>query len=519
MREGSPGSPLALVWAVLSALLLALQAGLGCSPGTEPQAGAPGAPAPEADRPRVVVLISIDTLRPDHLGLYGYDRFTSPVLDALAEEGTVFEDTSATAPWTLPSHASMLTGLYPMSHGVVSSRTKLPPGVPTLATIFGDKGFETAAVVNVVWLKKEDYQLTRDFEKYQWVRTNLARESASTWVTDAAIEWLSELGDDRMFLFMHYYDVHSDYASEPAYEKLFVGDYDGPADGTTWQLRRASLEDDYLASCRDDFDPERCTFGGGEDAQVVDSSVEKVRFDARDLQHLRDLYDAQIRQLDAELGRFVAALRKLELLDETLLVVTSDHGEEFMEHGRLEHFLTTHEESLRVPLLLRGPGVPAGRRVSAPVSSVDLAPTLLALAGVDAPVAFDGLDLGPLLSSAPPGEATALPYSARYLYGEASGGHTYNFFAGGFFPVYRSVRRGPFKLVHDAKHDSFALYDLTNDPTEQHDVSAREPAVKAQLVAEMTRRYRQGLPEADPADPVELSPEDAARLRALGYVP
>lgn len=511
MRGGSSSFPLACVFAIAFSAFPRL----GCSPETY----APGVSYLGPDRPRVVVLISIDTLRPDHLGVYGYDRFTSPVLDALAEEGAVFEDVSATAPWTLPSHASMLTGLYPMSHGVLTSRTKLPPGVPTLATIFGGDGFETAAVVNVVWLKKEDYELTRDFSKYQWVRTNLARKSASTWVTDAAIEWLSNLGDGRMFLFMHYYDVHSDYASEPAYEKLFVSDYDGPADGTTWQLRRASLEDDYLASCRDEFDEERCTFGGGEYAHVVDASVEKIRFDSRDMQHLRDLYDAQIRQLDAELGRFVAALRRLELLDETLLVVTSDHGEEFMEHGRLEHFLTTHQESLRVPLLLRGPGVPAGRRVSAPVSSVDLAPTLLALAGVETDVAFDGLDLRPLLMADPSDERAELAFADRYLYGEASGGYTYNFFAGGFFPVYRSVRRGPFKLVHDAKRNSFDLYDLANDPTEQREISGREPEVKAQLVAEMARRYRRGLPEADPADPVKLSPDDVERLRALGYVP
>jgi arylsulfatase A-like enzyme len=464
--------------------------------------------------PRLIVLLSLDTLRADHLGFYGYERFTSPVLDMIAAEGVVFEDASATSPWTLPSHASILTGMFPLSHGTLSMKTGLSPNVATLASHFRTAGYRTAAVVNSTWLKKETFGLTREFDDNLYVQDVADRRAPNNLVTEQAIEWMSEHRDGKLFLFVHYYDVHADYASQPFYEQLFVSPYTGFADGTGWQLTRANFEDDYLAMCHDDFDASKCSFGSSKEPWVVDSSVEKLHFDDEDVRHIIALYDAGIRQLDAEVGRLFTWMRREALLDETLLVITSDHGEEFMEHGRLDHFLPTWQEVLRVPLVLRGPGIPRGMRIPEPVSSIDIAPTLLAIAGVEAPPEMEGLDLGQLIRR---GEGVSA-FLERSLYGEAAGGLSFDLVAPGAFPVFSSLRRGPYKLIHESKGDRYALYDLSNDPREQQDLASTQPEVTRALIAQMRERYSNLSGTGADSETVELSDEDIERLRSLGYL-
>lgn len=464
--------------------------------------------------PRIIVLVSIDTLRADHLGLHGHERFTSPILDDFARQGFIFDDASSTAPWTLPSHASLLTGLFPDAHGVTSVATSLSEQIPTLASMLAHAGYATAAVVNSTWLKQTEFGLTREFDRFRMIQEDAARRSPNDWVTDQAIEWLAAVATGKLFLFMHYYDVHSDYASEPAYERLFVGPYEGSADGTAWQLTRANLEDEYVEMCHERFDPTRCTFAGTHGNNVIDRSVERLRFDEDDIRHLEELYDAGIRQLDSEIGRLFRFLDESGLARDTLVVVTSDHGEEFMEHGRVDHFLTTYQEVLRVPLIFRGPGVPAGGRSAAPVSLVDVAPTLLSLAGARIPATLEGTDLSPLWRS-----ASATPWEERLLFGEASGGLTFKLVAGDYFPVYRSVRQGRFKLVYEAKSGQQWLFDLATDPGEQVDVSTQWPEVAARLADVLHARLAAAESARPAPNPVVLPPEDAERLRALGYLP
>jgi arylsulfatase A-like enzyme len=504
-------APIPSLWASATGLLTAVLLG-GC-PGPRPQ-DASETEAQRGPRPEIILLISVDTLRADHLGLYGHHRPTSPVLDAFAAEGTVFEDANSPSPWTLPAHASMLTGLFPKKHRVLTFDTALPAEIPTLAGILAGAGYHTAAVVNSAWLKKERYGITRDFERYLFVDDTQERRAPNSWVTDQAMTWLREPGARPLFLFVHYYDVHSDYTSLPEYERLFVGPYSGEADGTGWQLARASFEDDYLEMCHRNYDPKKCRIGNEEKYLAVDRSVGKIFFDEDDLRHIEELYDAGIRQLDNELGRFFSLLASEDFLDKALVVITSDHGEEFMDHGRMDHFLTMYQEVLRVPLILHGPGVPKGLRIEDPVSLVDLAPTLLALAGVESDEPSDGVDLSPLLTgSSPPTLAN------RPLYGEASGGLTYDIMMEGIFPVYRSLRRDNYKLIHDSKSQSFALYDLHADPGEERDISSLEPALKAKLISEMQQRYGDFSAEPAPENRVELDREELERLRALGYVP
>lgn len=502
----------------LATLLCAAATLAGCPSSEQPARPTTSAATPDErgrpETPHTIILISIDTLRADHLGLYGYERFTSPNLDAFARDGVVFEDASSTSPWTLPAHASLLTGRTPLRHGVTTVQTRLSEQVPTLASLLARAGYRTAAVVNSTWLKPTEFGLTREFDRVRFVPEDPARHATNVLVTDQAIEWLSEVGENKLFLFMHYYDVHADYASEPAYEQLFVGPYDGIANGTSWQLTRANLEDDYLEMCHERFDPEKCTFADTDGHNIVDRSVARIRFDADDVRHLEALYDAGIRQFDSELGRFFRFLDDADLTEGSVVVVTSDHGEEFMEHGRVDHFLTMYQEVIRVPFVLRGPGIPSGLRPVAPVSIIDVAPTLLTLAGLDVPPDVEGLDLSPLWR-----DSGSTAFEQRLLYGEASGGLTYRLVVGEYFPIYESVRQGRYKLVYDSKSGEPELFDLAVDPREQANVADAMPEIATRLDSAMRERRASSGDRQPVADPVVLPEEDVDRLRALGYVP
>jgi len=451
---------------------------LACSPSAEPAPGggsATGRPDASAtsssgvppEGPELVVLVSIDTLRPDRLGAYGHSRATSPHLDALAREGVLFEQAMAPSPWTLPSHGSLLTGRYPRGHGLKSADAVLPAGLPTLAEQLGRAGFATAGFVNSAYLSQR-HGLHRGFDVFRYVPESVERVRPMTFVTDLGLEWLSEAPAGRRFLFLHYYDVHSDYRSLPEFEARFVAPYEGPFDGSTAQLLRLRRD-------------------------------ELVVRDA-DVAHLLDRYDAGVAQMDREIGRLLAALRGRPEWERTLLVVTSDHGEEFHEHGGFLHGRTQYQEVLAVPLLVRGPGLPAGRRISEPVSLVDVVPTLLSAVRAPVPAGLDGIDLGPGLRGAP------LP--RRPLFGEADHHNVRP-------DVTRSVRLGAEKLVIDRGRVRRGLYDLAADPAEQHDLQAEAPE-RLRALRRLLDAYESG--EVVAPGSVELSREERAHLERLGYL-
>jgi arylsulfatase A-like enzyme len=423
-------------------------------------------------RPRLILLVSIDTLRADHLGCYGYDRPTSPRLDALAREGVLFEDVSSPSPWTLPAHASLLTGLYPSHHTLKSHDRFLPTALPTLAMLLAREGFVTAAVVNSHNLSPR-YGLDRGFQHFRYVEETADQRGPSGAITDQALEWLRQHGQAPLFVFVHYYDVHSDYRSEPRYERLFVRPYAGRADGTTAQL----------AAARE----------GG------------AAFDARDAAHLVDLYDAGVRQMDEELERLWAFLRGSGRRDRALIVVTSDHGEEFLERGSVLHGRTQFQEVVRVPLLAVGPGLAAGRRVTEPVSLVDVVPTLLAGAAADAPARLDGRSLLPLLER---GRDATAASAERPIFGEADHNNEQE-------DITRMVRQGRYKLHHNRLTKAFALFDLDADPAERAELSGARPdmerALRRALESFMTTEVAGG-------SRGRLSPEQVEKLRSLGYV-
>jgi len=433
------------------------------------------------ERARNAILISIDTLRPDHLSCYGNPRETSPRLDRLAAAGVRFTDVTAAAPWTLPSHATMLTGLYPNHHGVKSHETRLAQQTVTLAEEFQGAGFQTFAVVNTWNVGAPQFQLDQGFDEFRYIVET--EEDAKTFqiktynsgevVVSTAKELLARRDEDRPFLlFLHFYDAHTDFTPKAEYKDQFVGPYSGRLTGRTQQLIGIRNRGETL--------------------------------DEKDLRWLRDMYDAEIRQFDDVLARFLDWLEEQGMAEETLFVITSDHGEEFQEHGGTLHGRTQYQELLRIPLLIQGPQIPAGKVIDVPVHGVDVTPTMLALMGITSSQARDGVDLSPLFSGG------TLP--ERLLFAEAD----HNNKIDGKFEVdtVRMVRRGFEKLHKNRFTEKLELYDIARDPLEQQDLAEAHPDTRAALEAEL-QRFLAGAVRAEAiAAPSE---EEQKRLDALGY--
>ena len=338
-----------------AALGLAVATSL-CAPG----AGAEG----QLRRAERIVLVTVDTLRADHVGAYG-GPVATPAIDALAREGVLLSDACTPTPSTGPAHASLLTGLHPWRHGVVDNAVALDRGVPRLASKLREGGFATAAFVASYVLDARfgfaegfDAYSFEPTEEYVWRGSRRGRFSArADAVVEAAMHWITAHAGERFFVWIHLFDPHTPYRPPPEYAL--------PRDA------------------------------------AVDLEGKRLPPQVRGLGELADLiraYRGEVRFVDAQLGRLVERLRMLALLDGTALVVTSDHGEGLGDHGLLEHGANLHDELVRVPLVVRGPGLAAGVRLPGPAQLEDLAPTLLAWAGATPPGGLDGVDLGPWLA-------------------------------------------------------------------------------------------------------------------------
>jgi arylsulfatase A-like enzyme len=300
-----------------------------------------------------VILISLDTLRADRLGAYGYGRETSPALDALAAHGALFENVVAETSWTLPSHATMLSGLFPSTHGAVLPSLKPGSGTIFLAERLRAAGYRTLGLTDGGYVGAR-YGFDRGFDTFDDSEKGL--EATLT----RAESYLNDLPPhDRFFLFLHTYDIHCPYTPAAPYAGVF---------------KNPSAE--FIET------EGRC---GNPHYNGMVLSDGQVRY-------LSDRYDESIREADGRLGAFFARLEKAGRLRETVVLVTSDHGEEFHEHGQIGHERSLYRELLSIPLVVAGPSIPAGRRTQA-AGLVDIVPTVLSLAGLPSVADVEGRDL------------------------------------------------------------------------------------------------------------------------------
>lgn len=411
-----------------------------------------------SDRPNVI-WISVDTLRADRLGAYGGPRQTSPELDRFAARSIRFEWAISQAPWTKPSHRSMLSGLYPHSRMGLES--------PFIGVPFHAAGFRTIAVTGAGQLDS-----SQGFDRgFEWYRI-------FDWIHDPEPlvgEIVAETRDDPFFVFLHTYETHEPYTHTSFAQGLPSGRFDGEFSKAVHERIKGSLTDEEKA-------------------------------------YALALYDGDIAYTDGQLGRLFRELERSGLLESTIVIVTSDHGEQFWEHGSWGHGQTLHDHQIRVPLLLWLPprlGFRAERVESEQVELIDLYPTLFELVGIELRHAVHGRSLGPILR----GEG---PLPARAAFAEGTNIKAFD---------KRALRTPRMKFVlwevrrdRDSDEKLYELYDLRADPGERNDLFGKFPERAALLRAEVERRARGVSAPRDEEIPAGADAELRKQLEALGYV-
>ncbi len=395
-----------------------------------------------------VILITIDTLRADRLGCYGYRQIETPNIDALARDGVLFADAVVPVPLTLPSHASILTGTYPPYHGVHDFMGKgLDPQHATLAEAFKAGGWKTAAFVSAFVLDStwgldqgfDHYFDNFNLEEYQGINPGLIQRRASETI-DKALEWL-ERNQGPAFVWVHLFDPHSDY---------------NPPEPFRSRYRRSP-------------------------------------------------YDGEVAYTDQQLGRLFGYLKQSGRYDNAVIALLSDHGESLGEHGESEHGFFIYDATIKIPFIIKPPArlKLAGRRIATQVSSVDLAPTLLQLAGIssDALPAAQGRRLLSLMSGKP--APVTSTYAESFYPRNSFGWHEL-----------KAVRNGRYKYIEAPRPE---LYDLERDPGERENIYQKQRALAARLRQELAA-LEQRFSGKSGASAEGVSPEALERLQSLGYI-
>jgi arylsulfatase A-like enzyme len=449
---------------------------------------------PELYRPqekaRNIILISLDTLRADHLGCYGYGRDTSPHIDSLSRDSALFAQTFASSPWTLPSHVSLLSALDCINHQVYDGDQKMDPGIITLAEFLRSFGFRCAAFTGGGFVS-ESFGFHKGFDRFSIRGTSLDPEAAST-LSRAALNWIKRHHSRGFFLFLHTYQIHDPYSPPPGYAESFC-ENDAPYQRI--DMRDLRLKHELRFSPQSD----------------------KLR------RNIIGLYDAEIRYTDEALIKpLVDSLKELGIYDNTMLIVTSDHGEEFYEHQSWHHTHSVYNESIKVPLIIKFfDSADRGKRVEKFARLTDVMPTIMDVLDIRPKHHYmDGESLLPLLSDG--GEK-----GEERMFLSELGSAVVNT----RIPKKIALNSGRYKLIvnEDFTPDQRAyfnpgpvpqgkleIYDLSQDMGERNNLAQSRPDVTRELLSFFTARYRQR--RASAATKTDLDNKTREELRSLGYI-
>lgn len=435
-----------------------------------------------------IILISVDTLRADHLGCYGYERETSPHIDALAADGVTFFNTYASSPWTLPSHVSLLTSLHAVRHQVAYENDTMDPSLMTLADILRTSQFYCAALTGGGFVSAK-YGFSKGFNSYS-DEGGVLRQDSAEHLFQAADRWLEREKDKGFFLFLHTFQPHSPYACPYPYKTMFL------EENPRW--RHLDL----------------MGFLGG-----VKGIFQKLT--ETDRRNIVGLYDGEIRYTDEEMiGPLIEDLKNTGLYDRTMIIFTSDHGEEFFDHHGWGHGHSLYDESLKVPLIIKFPESRfKGRRIHDIVSLVDIFPTVLEEAGIDfSGMDIDGRSLLPLIEGKASGDRKFLANIAADVLASR-------------IPQKIAMNRGREKLILNKpftpedlrfflypppERGLVELYDLGTDPEEDRNIADQRPRVASAMIR-VIDEIIQAIPEKK-TEKLEMDEELREQLRALGYI-
>jgi len=415
-------------------------------------------PATRSAGPLNIILLSVDTLRADRLGCFGYAKPTSPNLDKLLHQGTLFMDASTNVPLTNPSFASLFTSRYPHEIGAIRNGIPMVDGITTLASIFKNHGYHTAAVISNWPLKRHLSNLAQGFDLYdddfhekRWLFFNSERDAEE--VTEHAVQWLDSSPQEPFFAWIHYSDPHAPYLKHDG--------FDFPGDG-------------------------------------INSSN----------------YDSEVAYADHFIGELLKKMEAMDLPSRSLIVFISDHGESLGEHGYTGHGRNVYQPSMHVPFALIGPGIMAGARENARVQLLDLAPTTLGYAGIEVPPDMRGLNLMPFIK----GQA---PYPDRAIYYETYPGAAPQVAGAEKMldkPIWVGYRLGMTKLMFSVRYQKWELYDLASDPREEvNQANIRDPQF-IKNSDQVLAWYQEWADKTVVGEIGVMTEEDKKKFQALGYM-
>ncbi len=422
-----------------------------------------------------VVLISIDCLRADHVGAYGYHRDTTPHIDAFAKDAVLFETAVSTAPMTLPSHLSIFTGLFPSRHDG-SKWAKLAPSIPYAPQMLSEAGYQTDAVVTGAYLS-QTYGFERGFDLYR-----LDHRAPAEKTVEQAIELLQRSAGRDQFLFVHFIDAHWPYEPPEEFVERF-----GPRPADLAGLLR----------------------------KVVDNNPPS---NAEETERVAALYDAEIASADEAVGRLLEDLKARGVYDRSLIILTADHGEAFFDHGHWQHSKTLYEELIRIPLIVKWPGQSPKGRVSAQVSQVDIFPTVLAAAGVEPPPT-DGINLIQFVNDTKASRTRRRLISENAWRGPSEWSRKVSIRTEKLKYLV-TIAGPPGREPEESDVRSEELYDLMEDPMERTNLasgSSSDIEAFRRELANYLGEARQGRASRRTEDILE-DETTRERLRSLGYI-
>lgn len=447
--------------------------------------------SPEVNQPPNIILIVLDTVRKDHVSCYGSKRETTPHIDRLAGQGVLFTNAISTASWTLPSHASMFTGLYPSTHKAtfakahiedVTALTKvnfLDEKFTTLAEVLKDHGYSTGGFVAAAWCRAV-FGLGQGFDVYSDDYRSPGGRTARE-INDDAFEWLKNQKKGPFFLFINYFDAHSPFDPPQPFKTLYQDD--------------PKSMDGYIQ----------------ENKTIRYVIKNKTKLPDALKERILALYDGEINYVDSEIGRLAAFLKSLKVYDNSVIIITSDHGESFGEHYLMDHGRALYEELIHVPLIIIGPNIPMGVRRDFLVQNVDFMPTILELLKIQVPPSCQGKSFLKAMLSPDASE----PRNAAFS--EASAERNWiKDYGESFNRDQKSIRTTEWKLLRSSNGEK-ELYQLNTDHEELWNLSEDKPEEVSKLMEELSQ-WERTVYSDKPESQKEIGGETQKQLRSLGYI-
>lgn len=449
-----------------------------------------------------IVLIVIDTLRPDHLGVNGYTRDTSPRIDKLSKEGTSFSNAYCPLPRSDPSITSILTGMYAHSHGIrLVHNRELSPSISMLPEILHSHDYKTA-YMGGAGLHNDG--LERGFEEFnlsKWKIKNKFKRglykifnpknflSVSQQYTNIAIKWIKKNSSKKFFLFLHYEDLHWPYNIPKPFDDMFDPDYKGKHDFNT------------------------CVNGKYSRGDIIFGNIKLPK---EEVDHAIAHYDGGIRYIDTQIGRILDFVKEQNLEEDTLIIITSDHGENFGEHNfYFQHGASLYEPSLKVPLIFKYFTLPQNKIINARIQNTDIMPTVLDMLNIPIIDKIDGISLLPLIER-------KTEKGNDFIFAESIEEHfkgNKRVFMKGIKGKWRAMIMGNWKIIyipHPGKN-IFELYDLKEDPEEKNDLINKEKEIALQMERKILDFINKQTNEGD-ADLSSLTEKSKKLLIKLGYL-